>query len=332
MPLGGAKGGIDFDPDHDDTQSVLQRYVQAMAPLITTRWNLGEDLGVRQDAIDEALRTIGIPTAAYAARSIVDDPAEADQRMDRAFNSWEDGLRLDELIGGYGVAESCLEAASVIGENAGNHSAFIQGFGSMGGATARYLHRAGVRIVGISDVDGVLVNPDRGLSVEHYLAHRDSTGRFDRENVLPGDIELPRDSWIDQDCDILVPAAVSYCIDSDNQHRVKAKLLVEAANLPVTESAETLLAARGIPVIPDFVANSATNAWWWWCFFGDIDGSPQQSFAQARSRMRTLTRAALDLAQRQNITVRNAGLSIAAANLTRMQELHPDPSELEATE
>src|SRR5437764_1213643 len=74
--------------------------------------------------------------------------------------------------------------------------ASIQGFGSMGGSTARYLTERGVRVVGIADAAGVIANPE-GLDVEHYLRTRNHLGEIDRSRVKEGDRQLPRDAWLD---------------------------------------------------------------------------------------------------------------------------------------
>lgn len=316
VPLGGAKGGIDCDPRHPDASGVLARYVSAMAPLIKEYWNLGEDLGVRQDAVDSTLRSIGISSAAYAAHRVVNDLEHTTERMNRAFTTWVSGVRLDELVGGLGVAESVLVALERVGLPPHQARASIQGFGSMGGATARYLAEAGVRVVAISDIDGIVTNPS-GLDVEHYLSHRDPQGRIDRTLLNSGDRLLPPEFWLTVECDVLVPAAASYCITRENQADVRALIVAEAANMPTTPDAEEALAARGVTILPDFLANSATNAWWWWVFFGDIDGSAEQSFRKVRTSIRALTEAAFDRATSPSL--RHAALTQASANLRTIE-------------
>jgi hypothetical protein len=86
---------------------------------------------------------------------------------------------------------------------------------------------------------------------------------------------------------VLVPAAVSYAIGEQEAAQVTAALIVEAANMPVLPAAEPVLTARGVLVVPDVVANSATNSWWWWTLFGDIEADADAAFAKIRSRMRT---------------------------------------------
>lgn len=322
VPLGGAKGGVDFDPYHPDAQAVLFRYLAAMKPLIAENWTTGEDFGVRQQDVDRGLAELGMTSSVDAAYRNVDDREATETRMHTAFTSVVDGVALDELVGGYGVAQAALAAMDRLGMPAAGTRAVIQGFGSMGGATARYLARAGVRVVGLVDVHGVVANPD-GLDVETLLLTRDATGGIDRTKLREDDAELPVGQWLSVPTDVLVPAAMSYCIDEGNQQDVQARLIVEAANMPVLPDAEATLAARGVTVSPDFVANSATNAWWWWVFYGDIDGSPEQSFAKIGRRIRALSDDMFDHAQENGVTPRAAALEVAAQRLALITERFP---------
>lgn len=322
VPLGGAKGGIDFDPYHPDADQVLTRFLTAMGPLIERRWNMGEDFGIRQDSIDAALSSIGLASSLLAAHQVVEDLDAAQARMATAFSEIVDGIKLDELVGGYGVAQAALAAMERKAMTPRETRAVIQGFGSMGGATARYLARAGVRIVGIADVHGVVANP-AGLDVEELLLTRDSTGAVDRKRLTNGDVELPSSLWLTVPAEVLVPAATSYCIDDTNHAEVQASLIVEAANMPVTPSAEEALIARGITISPDFVANSATNAWWWWVFFGDIDGTAAQSFDKIGTRMRELSTQMFDHADAHGVSAREAAFALASEKLADMSTRFP---------
>ncbi len=322
VPLGGAKGGIDFDPYSPEADGVLRRFLQATAPIIDTRWTMGEDFGVQQTTIDRLLPEVGLRSSIQAAERVVDDPEAARARMATAFNSVVDGVSLDELVGGYGVAKAALAAMARRDMAPADTTAVIQGFGSMGGATARYLAEVGVRVVGIVDVEGVVYNP-AGLDVEELLLTRSAKGNVDRTKLRDGDRCLDSSEWLSIETDVLVPAAISYCINDGNQAQVSARLVVEAANMPVTPEAEALLSARGIEVSPDFVANSATNAWWWWVFFGDVDGSPEQSFAKINSRITALSDEMFDIAAAEGVSLRTAAFEMASRKLAEISDEFP---------
>ena len=163
-------------------------------------------------------------------------------------------------------------------------------------------------VVGIADANGVIVNP-QGLDVETLLKSRNSFGEIDRSRLRAADRELPREHWLAVETDVLVPAAISYCITPENQGQITARLIVEAANMPVLPEAEALLIARGIQVVPDFVSNSATNAWWWWMLFGDIDADADQSELKIRSEMRRIVTDMFSRAEQNGITLREAALA-----------------------
>jgi glutamate dehydrogenase (NAD(P)+) len=287
LPLGGGKGGIDVDPADPQALDVLRRFVAAVLPVIRHQWNTGEDFGLRQETLDKIAADLGMPSTVEAVFATLDDAAEARTRLAKAFALRVDGVSLGDLVGGYGVARACVESARHLGINPERATAAVQGFGSIGGAAARYLAQAGVRVVAVADRAGLVSNPD-GLDVEALLAARDALGIIDRSALREGDVEGNRDDWLAVPCDILVPAAMSYVIDREGADRVRARVVVEGANMPTLADAEAALAGRGVPVVPDFLANVMTNAWWWWMVFGDIDPTVESSYAKIDATMRRL--------------------------------------------
>ncbi|WP_233223872.1 hypothetical protein [Amycolatopsis sp. CA-128772] len=142
----------------------------------------------------------------------------------------------------------------------------------------------------------------------------DRFGGIDRDYLKPGDELRPPEAWLDVPAEVLVPAAISYCVDADNQAKIGAKLIVEAANLPVTPDAEELLDARGIRVLPDFVANSATSSWWW-TLFGDVDADAEEAFGKVRARMRALVTSMFEVATLDGLSLRAAALQLSENNI-----------------
>ncbi|MBE1530409.1 Glu/Leu/Phe/Val dehydrogenase dimerization domain-containing protein [Actinomadura algeriensis] len=313
-PFGGAKGGIDLDPRHPEARNVLKRYFLAMRPLLEHHWATGEDLGVRQATIDGLMTEIGMRSSVDAALAHVPDGAEAGlRRLAHAFAVTVGEIGLGDLTGGYGVARAVTSALRHNGEHPAGARAVIQGFGSMGGATARYLARRGLRVVGITDADGLVVNPD-GLDVETMLRARTVHGGIDRDRLGPGDRELPGDAWIGIDADVLVTAAVSYAVHEDNHERVRARYVAEAANASVTPGAEAALTGRDVVVLPDFVVNSAANSWWWWTLFGDIEPTAESAFAKIDETMDDLVDRMMRAAGAGGTPPREAAVAIAEAN------------------
>ncbi|MFD6294757.1 Glu/Leu/Phe/Val dehydrogenase dimerization domain-containing protein [Streptomyces sp. NPDC060235] len=319
VPLGGAKGGIDCDPQDPGAYDLLVRYLRAMRPYIEAFWTTGEDLGLSQDLVDRAAAEAGLVSSIQAVYPLLDDERAARRRLADAFAVEVDGIGLDELAGGCGVAESVLAALDRAGVPYAGTRVAVQGLGTMGGATARFLTRAGLKVVAVADVKGTLANPD-GLDVEALLAARDAYGTVDRAALRPGDRELPGDAWLSADAEVLVPAAVSYAVDAVNQAWIRARWVVEAANMPVLAEAEELLAARGVVVLPDVVVNSGTNAWWWWTLFGDIGADPDEAFAHIRRSMRALIDQTLARAEADGTTPRAAAHAIVTDRLPVIAE------------
>jgi glutamate dehydrogenase (NAD(P)+) len=318
-PFGGAKGGIDCDPYDPDAAGVLERYLAAMRPFLERHWATGEDFGLRQETIDAAAVAVGLRSSIDAALLRLDDPDAGLQRLRDAFAVDVDGIGLGEVVGGYGVAQAALAALERLQLAPAATRAVVQGLGSMGGATARYLERAGVRVVGIADRDGLIANP-AGLDVERLLTARDEHGAIDRAALHPGDEQRPGSSWLDLDAELLVPAATSYVIGVEEAERVRARLIVEAANVPTLPDAERRLAERGVVVVPDFVANLATNAWWWWTLFGDVPPERDPALAKIATTMRRLVTELLERSSADGSLPRDAATAIARENLELLAE------------
>ncbi|MDL2078585.1 Glu/Leu/Phe/Val dehydrogenase dimerization domain-containing protein [Streptomyces sp. GXMU-J15] len=311
VPLGGAKGGIDCDPRDPAAYGLLVRYLRAVRPYLESVWATGEDLGLSQDLVDRAAAEAGLVSCVQSVYPLLDDEEAARRRLADAFAVRVDGIGLDALVGGCGVAEAALTALDRVGVPYAGTRVAVQGFGTMGGATARFLARAGLTVVAVADLKGTIANP-AGLDVEALLAARDSYGLVDRAALRPGDRELPGEEWLSVAAEVLVPAAVSYAVDTVNQERITARWIVEAANMPVLPEAEAVLAARGVTVLPDVVVNSGTNAWWWWTLFGDIGPDAREAFAHTRRAMRALTGQMLSRAEADGSSPRVAAHAIAA--------------------
>jgi glutamate dehydrogenase (NAD(P)+) len=260
LPVGGAKGGIDCDPKDPEAHGVLARYLRAMRPWLDAHWVTAEDLGVPQHLIDEVFDELGMHQSYHAAIARSADSDGTMRRVRAALNApVPGGYALGDVVGGYGVAQSCLGAIDAWQWQAGETTVAVQGIGTMGGGAAWYLHEAGLKVTTVADAAGALHDP-QGLDVPALLAARDGYGEIDRSQVPESVALLPREAVLGMNVDILIPAATSYAITAGNAGGVSARLVVEEANSATTPEAESLLAGRGIPVVPDFVANAAAAA------------------------------------------------------------------------
>lgn len=128
----------------------------------------------------------------------------------------------------------------------------IQGYGNVGAVAANEFFRQGAKIVAVSDSRGGIYS-ESGLDPEHISAHKTQHGSV---VGMPDTLSLNNEEILESECDILVPAATEFQITGENAPRIKAKLIVEAANNPTTPAADEILQKRGIPVIPDILANA----------------------------------------------------------------------------
>jgi len=156
-----------------------------------------------------------------------------------------------EKAGAKGVTICIEEAAKKRGISIKGSRVIIQGFGNAGSYVAKFMDEAGANVVGISDVYGALYHPD-GLNINYLLDRRDSFGTI--TTLFEGIIT--NKELLEQECDVLVPAAISNQITAENAYNIKAKIVVEAANGPTSLEATNILTERGILLVPDVLAGA----------------------------------------------------------------------------
>jgi glutamate dehydrogenase (NAD(P)+) len=153
---------------------------------------------------------------------------------------------------GRGVVIICEEASRHLNRPLEGATVAIQGFGNVGSWTTRLIAEHGCRIVAVSDVRGGIYNA-AGLDVDTVFAHSAATGSV---VGCPGTEPVSNDDLLLLEVDWLIPAALGGVIHARNAEKIQAKVVVEAANHPVTPEADAILNERGIPVMPDIMANS----------------------------------------------------------------------------
>ncbi|WP_326949755.1 glutamate dehydrogenase [Amycolatopsis sp. NBC_01307] len=325
LPVGGAKGGIDFDPKDPRAFGVLTRFCSFLRPWLDAHWVTAEDLGVPQHLIDAVFADLGLEQSFHAAIGRSADPERTLRRVQAGLNApVPGGLLLGDVVGGYGVAQACLGVASAWDWDVRETTVAIQGIGTMGGGAAWYLHEAGMKVVAVADAAGTLYAPE-GLDIPALLDLRDRFGEVDRKRLPAGIKLLPRDAVVSTDADIFVPAAISYALRPDNENLVKAKVVIEAANAATTPEAEAALSARGVAVVPDFVANAGAAAWAWWLLLGEVGADPADSFLRLRTEMQSKVALLLAEWNMDRLPLRVTGLKLVEANRAARAEVALTP-------
>ncbi len=308
---GGCKGGIRYDYKAPDAKDVLRRYLTAMAPYINAGVSIGGDLGVDYNDVLGILHDLGIGLP--QTKAMRQDP-KIQQNIRNHDEACEkltyDGFKMYDMITGYGCAASLDEAWNFKNGKKGA-KVVIQGFGCVGASMAYCLDKMGYKVVGIADANG-MVSCDDGLDVKKLVASRLPKGEMDTKVFEPHYKYGSNKDWLDIDCDILVPAALEDVINKDNVHQVKASLIVEAANIPVTEEADKVLAEKGVDVCVDFIANLGGIRIYEVLVFGLVDPDPEKITMDTMDIARRQTRLTFEEARKQKKTQRQVAREIFA--------------------
>jgi glutamate dehydrogenase (NAD(P)+) len=242
IPFGGAKGGIDCDP-----AELSPRELESLTRLFVSRLH-------RLIGADEDIPAPDVNTNAQVMAWIVDEYAK--------YHGFTPGVvtgKPMQLGGSPGRLSATGRGVAVIAERAladaggalRGATVAVQGFGNVGSWAAHSLAALGARVVAVSDVRGGIYRRD-GLDVDALMRESAQTGRLDGEGLE----RLTNDELLALDVDVLVPAALEDAIRADNADAVRARLVVEGANAPVTPAADVRLEARGVMVVPDILANA----------------------------------------------------------------------------
>lgn len=321
LPVGGAKAGLAIDPERPEALDVLERFFSYLRPWLDHYWVTAEDLGVTQATLDAVFERLGMEQSYHTAINRSDSPAATLERVETAFRTEVPGGQpLAKVIGGYGVAQAAVATAQSLAWSLPATTAAVQGIGTIGGATAMYLHQAGISVVALADAAGTLYDP-AGLDVPYLLELRDAHDEVDRAQVPDHVEQLPSPKVLILAVDLLIPAAYSYAITEDHVPRTAARAVIEGANSPTTQEAEELLAAQGIPVIPDFIANAGAAAWTWWVLQGDVDADAEDSLTRLQGHMRAKIEYLMTRWTDSRVPPRHSARDLAVENYTALREL-----------
>ncbi len=243
IPAGGAKGGIRADLKaltRNDQERLVRAYVRNLG--LKGPWMdvPGADIGTGEQAMSWMLDEYEQITGTHCPAAINDKPAILG------------GSLGGEAATGRGVFLVLQAAARDMGLELNQAPAAVQGFGQVGAELASHLYQTGCRVVTVSDVYGGIYD-EKGLDIPALKEHVRKSGSV---ADFPGSSALTNDQVLEAEVDILVPAAVHDVIHAHNAANIKAKLIVEGANGPVTTDADKILMDNQITVVPDVVANS----------------------------------------------------------------------------
>lgn len=310
---GGCKGGIAYDYKKPDAKDVLRRYLIAMAPYINAGVSIGGDLGVNYSDVLEILDEIGIGLPATKEMKSDSFIQQCIKDHDELCGKTYDGFTMYDMITGYGCAAGLDEAWKAMG-NTKPGKVVVQGFGCVGASMCNSLNKMGYTIVGIADANG-LVECQSGLDVKKLIAGRKPKGELNQDDFEENYIWRKNTEWLDVECDILVPGALEDVINKSNAHDVKAKLIVEAANIPVTAEADEILKEKGVKIAVDFVTNLGGIRIYDAAVFGLVPCEPELIVADTEALVRKNTRIVFEKADKEGKTNREVARELFAPDV-----------------
>lgn len=244
IPFGGAKGGVICDPhllSRAELERLSRRYATEISILIGPNSDIpAPDMNTNPQIMGWMMDTFSMHQGYSVPAVITGKPL--------AIGGSEGRLEATAR----GVQVVAREAMIGLGMHPADSTVVVQGFGNVGSISARLMHELGCKVVGLSDINGGVYNPN-GIDVHqalHYSKeHGTLRGMLNTEAVTNMELlELP--------CDVLIPAALENQLTGRNASRVKARLIIEAANGPTSPDADHIFNDRGIVVVPDILANA----------------------------------------------------------------------------
>ena len=244
LPYGGAKGGVDVDPRRlsaGELEHLTRRFATEIALLIGPEKDIpAPDMGTTPQIMAWIMDTLSMHAGHSVPASVTGKPIEVGGSEGR------------DDAPGRGLTFLTLEALKYLHVQEETPTVAIQGYGTVGGSAARLMSEAGLRVVAVSDSKSGTYNP-KGLDLDALREHRQVRGTV---GGFRGGEQVTNAELLELPVTVLVPAAIENQVTAKNADRVKARLITEGANVPLTPEADSILHDRDVFVVPDILANS----------------------------------------------------------------------------
>lgn len=308
LPYGGGKGGITVDPtklSRTEKQNLTRRYTSEIGPFIGPTKDIpAPDVGTDAQTMAWMMDTYSQETGYAQPGVVTGKPVEIGGSLGRAGAT------------GLGVVFVAEKAFEKKGKSLKGAKIAVQGFGNVGSHAALYAWERGAKIVAVSDVTGGIFNGD-GLNVPELLEY---TQRNKSVANFPKSQPISNSDLLFLDVDSLWPCALEGVINASNADKVKAKIIIEGANGPVTNEASKMLHRKGVFVVPDIIANGGgvVVSYFEWVqdimsFFWDEE--------EISNRLKTIITKAFEkayvMSQEKNVEMRLAAMGVAVERLQR---------------
>ncbi|MDR3633390.1 MAG: Glu/Leu/Phe/Val dehydrogenase dimerization domain-containing protein [Isosphaeraceae bacterium] len=311
IPFGGGKGGMNCDPNklsRGELERVTRKFVQQIHDFIGPDKDIpapdvGTDSQVMAWIMNEYSKYHGFHPACVTGK-----PVEFHGSAGR------------EAATGYGVAIVARELLARLQKTVAGTTFAIQGYGNVGSNTARFLHQQGGKILAVSDAYGAVTNPE-GIDIpaldRHVAVNRKVVG-------FKGGDASTNEQLLTMPVHVLIPAALGGVFDATMAKAVQAKVIIEAANGPTWPDADEVFNARGIPVVPDVLANAGgviVSYFEWVQNQQHFRWSLEQVEREEETRLVHSFDKMYDLSQRKGITMRTAAFMLGISRVGRARVL-----------
>jgi glutamate dehydrogenase (NAD(P)+) len=311
IPFGGAKGGVECDPhkmSEGELNRMTRRYVANIEHILGVNRDIAApDLGTNAQTMAWMMDAYGL-IHGHSPAIVTGKPVELNGSLGR------------EAATGRGTVYVMAEAARDLPVSIDGARVAIQGFGNVGRWSALLLSEMGCKVVAVSDIQGgVYLEP--GMDVKRLASHKDEAGSV---VGMPGTEQITNEELLELECEFLVPSAIDGVIHRGNAPRIKAKVVVEAANHPVTPEADEILNDRGISVLPDILVNGGGVVV---SYFEWIQNLYQHQWDESRVNEelhKTMVRAygaVKEAVEREGVTYREAAFDIGVARVAHVIRL-----------
>lgn len=249
LPYGGGKGGIQIDPNKfsvGELERITRRFTYALGD------NIGPDLDIPAPDVNTNSTIMAWIADTYSS---IKSPSVRQKNLHVVTGKpvGSGGLEGRDRATGFGVVSNIKKWANNAGKDLNGMTFIVQGFGNVGYWASHFLLKEGVKLIAVQDASGTIVSTD-GLDPEKLLEYT----KKNKGNVkgFEDATELESKHFFGIECDIVLPAALGNQITPENCHEIKAQVIAEGANGPVSVDAERALLDRGIKIIPDILCNS----------------------------------------------------------------------------